>query len=141
MKYYIGLVHRLGNVDKINSGKPGFVKLPIGGKTPVPGVNWVNTHGDDDLDGTDAVTLSNVQVKYRQMIWSDFKKMKQTPGYEDVFILDTASQLGVRMSRIVDGEYKLTLEDSIMLPVVVSDKCVEYGACKVICPANCITVI
>jgi ribulose 1,5-bisphosphate synthetase/thiazole synthase len=113
MKYYIGLVHRLGNVDKINPGKSGFVKLPLGGKTPLPGVNWMNMHGDDDLDGTDAVTLSNIQVKYRQKIWSDFKKMKQTPGYEDVFILDTASQLGVRMSRIVDGEYKLTLEDSM----------------------------
>jgi hypothetical protein len=59
------------------------------------------------------MTLSNIQVKYRQQIWSDFKKMKQTPGYEDVFILDTASQLGVRASRIVDGEYKLTLEDSM----------------------------
>jgi ferredoxin-type protein NapF len=32
-------------------------------------------------------------------------------------------------------------DDSLMLPEVVSDKCVGCGACKVICPTNCITVI
>lgn len=113
MNYHIGLVHRLGNIDRINPNKPGYVKYPVGGKTPVPGVNWVNMHGKDDQDGTDALTLSNLQVEYRQQIWKDYKKMKQTPGYEDVYILDTASQLGVRMSRILEGEYKLTLEDTM----------------------------
>jgi len=113
MKYHIGLVHRLGNVDRINPNKPGYVKYPVGGKTPIPGVNWVNMHGKSDQDGTDALTLSNLQVEYRQQIWKDYKKMKQTPGYEDVYILDTASQLGVRMSRILEAEYKLTLEDTM----------------------------
>lgn len=113
MKYHIGLVHRLGNVDRINPNKQGYVKYPVGGKTPIPGVNWVNMHGKDDQNGTDALTLSNLQVEYRQQIWKDYLKLKQTPGYEDVFILDTASQLGVRMSRILDGNYKLTLEDTM----------------------------
>ncbi len=113
MKYHIGLVHRLGNVDRINPNKKGYVKYPVGGKTPIPGVNWVNMHGKDDQNGTDALTLSNLQIEYRQQIWKDYKKMKQTPGYEDIFILDTASQLGVRMSRILDGNYKLTLEDTM----------------------------
>jgi hypothetical protein len=52
-------------------------------------------------------------VEYRQQIWENYFRMKQTPGYEDIFIVDTASQLGVRMSRIVAGEYKLTLEDTM----------------------------
>ncbi|MBK7709828.1 MAG: FAD-dependent oxidoreductase [Bacteroidales bacterium] len=38
---------------------------------------------------------------------------KKTPGHEEVFLLDTASQLGVRMSRILEGEYKLTLKDTM----------------------------
>ena len=113
MKYHIGLVHRLGNVDRINPDKPGYVKYPIGGKTPIRGVNWVNMQGKEDQDGTDALTLSNLQIEYRQQIWKDYKKMKQTPGYEDVFILDTAAQLGVRMSRILEADYKLTLEDTM----------------------------
>jgi len=113
MKYHIGLVHRLGNVDKIDTTKPGYVKYPVGSKTPLSGINWVNMNGKDDQDGTDALTLSNLQVEYRQQIWENHLRMKQTPGYEDIYIVDTASQLGVRMSRIVAGEYKLTLEDTM----------------------------
>jgi hypothetical protein len=113
MNYHIGLVHRLGNIDHI---KPGIITDPkpnLGGKTPVPGVNWVNMHGENDQNGTDILTLSKLQMKYRKDIWESVQKIKSTPGYEDVFLLDTASQLGVRMSRILDGEYKLTLEDSM----------------------------
>jgi hypothetical protein len=113
MNYHIGLVHRLGNIDHI---KPGIItapKLNLGSKTPVSGVNWVNMHGDNDQNGTDILTLSKLQMKYRKEIWESVQKIKSTPGYEDVFLLDTASQLGVRMSRILDGEYKLTLEDSM----------------------------
>lgn len=113
MKYHIGLVHRLGNVDKIDATKPGYVKYPVGSKTPLNGINWVNMNGKDDQDGTDALTLSNLQVEYRQQIWENYFRMKKTPGYEDIYIVDTASQLGVRMSRIVAGEYKLTLEDTM----------------------------
>jgi ribulose 1,5-bisphosphate synthetase/thiazole synthase len=113
MKYHIGLVHRLGNVDKIDTTKPGYVKYPVGSKTPLNGINWVNMNGKYDQDGTDALTLSNLQVEYRQQIWENYFRMKQTPGYEDIYIVDTASQLGVRMSRIVEGEYKLTLEDTM----------------------------
>jgi len=113
MKYHIGLVHRLGNVDKIDATRPGFIKHPVGSETPLNGINWVNMHGKDDQDGTDALTLSNLQIEYRQQIWENYFTMKQTPGYEDIYIVDTASQLGVRMSRIVAGEYKLTLEDTM----------------------------
>jgi len=113
MKYHIGLVHRLGNVDKIDTTKPGYIKHPVGSKTPLTGINWVNMNGKTDQDGTDALTLSNLQVEYRQQIWENHLRMKKTPGYEDIFIVDTASQLGVRMSRIVAGEYKLTLEDTM----------------------------
>jgi ribulose 1,5-bisphosphate synthetase/thiazole synthase len=113
LKYNIGLVHRLGNIDKINKSAPGYTELPLGDPTPIPGVNWVNMHGDDDQDGTDALNLSKLQIKFRQEIWNNWKKIKETPGYSDVFILDVASQLGVRMSRILTGEYKLTLEDTM----------------------------
>ena len=123
IKGNIGLVHRLGNIDKINTGKPGYEKyerlikkegkISIGRETPIPGVNWNNMYGVDDQDGIDALNLSKLQIEFRQKIWENYQAIKKTPGYEDVFLLDTASQLGVRVSRIVDGEYKLTLEDSM----------------------------
>jgi len=59
------------------------------------------------------MNLSRLQMEYRREIWENVQKIKQTPGHEEVFLLDTASQLGVRMSRILDGEYRLTLEDTM----------------------------
>jgi ribulose 1,5-bisphosphate synthetase/thiazole synthase len=113
MNYAIGLVHRLGNVDRINTEKPGYIKLDVGHPTPLPGVNWVNMWGRENQDALDVKNLSQLQMDYRREIWENVQKIRQTPGYEEVFLLDTASQLGVRMSRILDGEYKLTLEDSM----------------------------
>lgn len=113
MKYHLGLVHRLGNVDRVNKQKPGFKEMNIGGKTPIPSVNWVNMHGPDDQDGIDAMNLSKLQQQFRIEIWKNYEEIKKTPGYEEVFLLDTASQIGVRMSRMVEGEYKLTLEDTM----------------------------
>ena len=113
MTYHIGLVHRLGNVDRIDPSKPGYKKLGIGNPTPIPSVNWYNMHGEDDQNGLDLYTLSELQQKYRIQIWENTQKIRSTPGYEQVFLLDTASQIGVRISRILDGEYRLTLEDSM----------------------------
>ncbi|MDD4425718.1 MAG: FAD-dependent oxidoreductase [Mariniphaga sp.] len=113
MKYHIGLVHRLGNVDRIDTGKPGYQPMSLGEPTPVPGVGWVNMRGKDDQNGVDALTLSELQTEYRLKIWEDVQKIRQTPGHEKVFLLDTASQLGVRVSRILEGEYRLSLEDSM----------------------------
>jgi hypothetical protein len=113
MKYHIGLVHRLGNVDRIDASKPGFKKLEIGDPTPIPSVNWFNMRGEDDQDGIDLYTLSELQQKYRIQIWENTQAIRATPGYEQVFLLDTASQVGVRMTRILNGEYRLTLEDSM----------------------------
>lgn len=111
--YEIGLVHRLGNVNQVDKSKPGYKELEIGGPTPIKGVNWVNMITGDFRNGTDAWTLSQLQQQYRIDVWETFKKIKATPGYEDLFVLDTASQLGVRMSRILDGQYILTLKDTM----------------------------
>jgi len=103
----------VGNVDRIDKNKPGYIKMNVGDATPIPSVNWVNMHGEDNQDGVDMLNLSRLQMDYRRKIWEDVQKIRQTPGHEGVFLLDTASQLGVRMSRILDGEYKLTLEDTM----------------------------
>lgn len=113
MFYYIGLVHRLGNIDRIDTSKPGYKKVPLGDPTPIPSVNWVNMHGDDDQNAIDLFTISDLQQKYRIEIWEQVQKLRAIPGYEQVFLLDTASQLGVRMSRILKGGYQLTLDDTM----------------------------
>jgi hypothetical protein len=113
MNYAIGLVHRLGNVDRINTAKPGYVKTNTGKPTPIPSVNWYNMWGKEDQNALDVLNLSKLQMDYRREIWENVQKIRKTPGHEEVFLLDTASQLGVRMSRILNGEYRLTLEDTM----------------------------
>jgi ribulose 1,5-bisphosphate synthetase/thiazole synthase len=113
MKHQIGLVHRLGNTDRVDTEKPGYTDVPLGEATPIPGVNWINMGGKRDQDALDVLNLSQLQLDYRKQIWERVEVIRKTPGYEKVFLLDTASQLGVRMSRILEGEYTLTLEDSM----------------------------
>ncbi|MFO7975084.1 MAG: FAD-dependent oxidoreductase, partial [Candidatus Hydrogenedentota bacterium] len=40
-------------------------------------------------------------------------KIQETPGYENVFLLDVASQIGVRASRTLVGTEELRLEDTL----------------------------
>lgn len=113
MNYEIGLVHRLGNIDRIDENRPGYKKMKIGGETPIPSVNWVNMGGGEYEDALDFRRLSELQQQHRLEIWESVREIQSTPGYEEVFLLDTAPQQGVRMSRILKGEYQLTLEDSM----------------------------
>ncbi len=113
MSYAIGLVHRLGNVDRIDTKKAGYVKMDVGQPTPLPGVNWVNMWGKENQNALDVKNLSQLQMDYRREIWESVQRIRKTPGHEELFLLDTASQLGVRMSRILEGEYKLTLDDTM----------------------------
>lgn len=113
MQYELGLVHRLGNIDRIDKNRPGFEKLRIGNPTPIPSVNWVNMAGNEHNDALDFKRLSELQQQHRIDIWNSVQQIRSTPGYEEVFLLDTAPQQGVRMSRFLKGEYQLTLEDSM----------------------------
>jgi len=113
MKYEIGLVHRLGNVDRVRRDVPGYSELHLGDRTPIPSVNWVNMTGGDYQDALDFKHLSELQTQHRIEIWEKVQQIRQSPGYEEVFLLDTAPQQGVRISRVLDGIYKLTLKDSM----------------------------
>lgn len=113
MRYHIGLVHRLGNVDRVDKTKPGYKKMSLGSATPIPSVNWVNMNGDRDQDGLDLFNLSRLQQRYRIAVWKQVERIRATPGHESLFLVETAPQLGVRMSRILDGQHRLTFEDSM----------------------------
>ncbi len=102
----IGLVHRLGNVPE----GPAPEGLTLGGVTPIPGVRWVNMQGPQG-DSLDVQTLTDCELDGREAIWNRLKRIQETPGYENVFLLDVASQLGVRASRTLVGTTELRLED------------------------------
>jgi hypothetical protein len=113
LHFDIGLVHRLGNINTIDPSKPGYRELKLGKPTPIEGVHWVNMRGAEDVDNLDMDILTQLQQEYRIKIWEKLQKIRQVPGHEHLFLLDTASQLGVRMSRILKGRYILTLDDTM----------------------------
>ena len=108
----IGLVSRVGNLDKIDASKAPSDAKPkrIGAATPVPGVNWLNLHGPE-ADGLDVATLTRMEMTHRKAIWNNVQKTRKTPGYEKLYLVETAPQLGVRITRVLAGLKSVTLDD------------------------------
>ena len=110
-RYHIGLVSRIGNLDKVDPAKAKTAKKPrgLGSISPIAGVNWVNMHGPD-ADGLDVAELSRLELDHRRQIWKNLRQLRQTPGYEDVYLMETAPQLGVRITRALSGVETLTMK-------------------------------
>jgi ribulose 1,5-bisphosphate synthetase/thiazole synthase len=113
IRFHVGLVCRIGNLDKVDQAKAKSAKRPrrLGGPTPIPGINWVNMHGPPDVDCLDVAELTRLEISHRQQIWKDVEKIRSTPGYEKVYLVETAPQLGVRMSRMLAGTERLKFDD------------------------------
>lgn len=98
---HIGLVHRVGNL----SGNKHY-------NTPIKGVRWLNMGGDEG-DGLDVEVLTRLEMDYRKKIWEAVEEMKKTPGNENVFLMDVASQLGVRTTRLLKGVTHMAYDTAV----------------------------
>ena len=109
--YHLGLVSRIGNLDQVDPQKTKLAKKPshLGSVTPIRGVNWVNMRGPD-ADGLDVAQLSTLEMNHRRQIWKNLREVRSTPGYEDVYLMETAPQLGVRITRVLSGVETLTMK-------------------------------
>jgi hypothetical protein len=109
--YWIGLVHRIGHVDRANP--PAGTKKPrgLGDGTPIPGVQWVNMSGPDG-NGLDVKTLSKLEMNHRKQIWKQVQELRSTPGYEKTFLVETAPQIGVRVTRVLSAVHNMTFADA-----------------------------
>jgi hypothetical protein len=108
----VGLVSRIGNLDRVDQAKAAAAPKPkrLGGVTPVPGVNWVNLTGPE-VDGLDVAVLTRMELNHRKFIWQNMQKLRQTPGYDKVYLVETAPQLGVRITRVLHGTARIKLDD------------------------------
>lgn len=83
-------------------------------RTQEPGIWRINTTRLQRLDGTSAADLTQGEVEGRHQVkelLGFFRKW--LPGFERCTLLDTATQVGVRETRRIEGEYTLTVEDLI----------------------------
>ena len=133
IKDNIGLVSRLGNVsvqdmldehlknaigprDDMEAGMPTrgmpvtALEGHVGSPTPAPGINWLNMKGPVG-DGLDVAELSRMELLHRRALWKNLEKARKRPGAEEAFIAETAPQMGIRLTRLLDGAKKLTTQE------------------------------
>ena len=82
--------------------------------TTIPGVVTINSTSMLGYDPTDAGQLTQVAIEGREQVFvvAGFFR-KYVPGFQNSFVLDSASALGVRESRRIVGERTLTDDDCI----------------------------
>jgi hypothetical protein len=77
----VGLVSRLGNLDRVDKQAAQQSPKPrgLGSPTPVPGVNWVNMLGPE-VDGLDIDVLTRMELNHRRFIWQNVQKVRKKSG-------------------------------------------------------------
>lgn len=96
--------------------------------TTIPGVIATNLVRLSVPDPTDIVELSKAEMKGRAQSLEYFRFMKDyLPGYENSHLLNFSTQIGIRETRRIIGEYTLTKEDVINARKF-DDAIVECGA-------------
>jgi hypothetical protein len=132
-KYLVTLVFRLGGVDtdaaeKFEQENPREarainrrIKRLLGGawelwwlKTPIPGVVWCNTPHMTGFDGADPESLTQAEFAARDRIEAALEAIRaDLPGFANAYVLDVAQQMGVRQTRLLQGEYVVTKDDVV----------------------------
>jgi glycine/D-amino acid oxidase-like deaminating enzyme len=131
--YIMTLVHRLADVDTdaaldFERRDPAAahqldteVKQLLGGSwdmwwlmTPRPGVVWCNCPHIPGYDGLLPEHLTHIEIEGRRRFLKviDFVRAHY-PGFQRAYILDAAPQVGVRQTRLLDGEYVVTKDDIV----------------------------
>ncbi|WP_269522646.1 FAD-dependent oxidoreductase [Coraliomargarita parva] len=81
-------------------------------ETATPGVVIVNTSRIQGLDGTNPYHLSLAEMEGRRQNLEIFQFLKtHCRGFENAIRMDSASQIGIRETRRVEGLYTLTAAD------------------------------
>ena len=129
--YIMTLVHRLADVDTdaalaFERREPAAaqqldreVKQILGGAwdmwwmlTPRPGVVWCNCPHIPGHDGLDPEHLTHIEIEGRRRFLKVLAFVRaNVPGFQRSYILDAAPQVGVRQTRLLDGEYVVTKDD------------------------------
>ncbi|MYH43098.1 MAG: FAD-dependent oxidoreductase [Acidimicrobiia bacterium] len=131
--YMVTTVFRLGNVDtdtaeRFEHSQPAEchalnrrARRILGGswamwwlKTPLRGVVWCNCPHMNGYDGLSVEDLTAADREGRKRIADLVEYVREHyPGFENAVVIDVAPQIGVRQSRLIEGEYVVTKDDVV----------------------------
>ena len=100
----LSTVFRWANMDTISPGADAPKDLPTRGNEGNPDARWGHV-GMITANGLSVRELSAAEVRMRRLNWEKVQAMRATPGWEKVYTSNSASQIGVRQSRLVEAEY------------------------------------
>ncbi len=64
-------------------------------------------------DGLDVDDLTEAEIETRLELWDQVQNMRKKPGMESLHLVQTATNVGVRETRRILGEYIVTEQDAI----------------------------
>ena len=81
-------------------------------RTPFPGVALVHMTRIPNVDATDPVALTRAEVEGRRQVREYARFLRDcVPGFESAVVVATSPAIGVRESRRVHGDHRLSRED------------------------------
>lgn len=128
-RYDISSMWRAGNL-----GDSGY-----GSVTPNAGVRTGHLGaGIQDVDGLDMYVLSDAQIELRQRIWDEIQKLRVQQGSEGAYIVSSPSVVGVRITRVLNSVFNVTLEGAVkgesyedVIGFTGSDSSVEWNGVRI----------
>lgn len=107
----------INNLDQaFDSAQPRFFKTPPGaGRVLAP---WGSAGRiDRQISAVDVEDLTYAEIECRRMVMEEVERLKkETPGFEDAFLTDIATQLGITESRRMKGA-RILRRDEANYPV------------------------
>ena len=81
-------------------------------KTPLPGVVWCNCPHMPGYDGISVEHMVAAEYEGRDRMMNLLKFARENlPGFENAKMLGAAEQMGIRQTRLLQGEYVVTRDD------------------------------
>ena len=75
---------------------------------------YINSANLKNVDATDTQALSKAEITLRHQIMTLAKMLKKyIPGFENAYVNWTPDSVGVRLTRVIDCEYDLSVEEII----------------------------
>ena len=109
----IGFVTRLANIDRVTAKKgpadPGIAydgkpnAWPTTSNEANGTARWIGRLGPKG-NGLSVRDVSKAEVLHRKYWWEHVTRMRKTPGWEQVYIANTCSQIGPRATRLLESE-------------------------------------